>query len=558
MPLFKSFRRLFLHILFGIVCILLFHPTVSYSTNSDSQHLVPLHIGKGANLIKLARKYCRNRHDWKTIAELNELSPPYLIIEKQVLQVPLNLLKATNFSAKVISLNGEVYKRKGDRTIGEINKNDSLLPGETIVTGAGSYAHLAFPDHRYTRIAPHSELTINYLVRLADNKLKVELLLEKGRITHKIKRKLKQNETFKTRTPVSVTGVRGTEFRLKMADAKTNITETLHGTVNLQAGGLALNLDKGLGSKVIKDNPPTPPVKLPSPPASLQLEPVYKQLPVSILAPEHTKANSIRLRITRDKQGEKTLLEQQKEPGKKFMLAALEDGTYYCFLTAIDNQGFESLASGPYPLKIRTIPGAPLISEPRNKTRTFEPSIPIVWLKSEHAKGYKIELASDSDFSTVVDSKELSQTDYKTPQLEPGRYYFRVQAIAPDGFRSLYSSPLVFEIAKPSKLAPITGSPEDGLTLQWSAAEDGITFELQVGFRGDFGNPLISEKGLKQSSYTIKSYLEPGNYHIRVRSVLPDGQKSPWSSPQTFTIPQEPFSFAYGLTIFTLLLLAFL
>lgn len=533
-------------------------PAAGYTADPTPETLVPLYINKGANLIKLAKKYCKKKSDWKEIARVNRLSPPFLIVENQTLQIPFNLLKVTHFSAKIAAVHGDVSIRQGDTVTGKATKNDSLLPGQTIVTGAGSYAHLIFPDHRYTRIAPHSELTINYLIRLADNKLKVELLLNKGRIIHTIKRKLKQNETFKTRTPVSVTGVRGTEFRLKMIDHETNITETLRGKVGLKAAGKIIGLKKGQGSRVKKDNPPSPPQPLPPPPTAPQLKSVYKVLPAGFVAPAHPQASFIRLRVTSDRQGERTLIEQQKKPGQQFNLASLTDSTYFCFLTAIDAAGFESLPSGPFPLQIRTIPGAPLISAPKHDSQTFKTSIPIRWLQSQQAHGYRIELASDSGFKSSINRTDIEETHYQTPELQPGKYFFRVQAVAQDGFVSNFSPTLSFEIAKPSKLAPITGSSDQDLTLQWSAARAGLRFDLQIGLGGEFKNPVIYKNGLEKPSYTISSYLKPGQYHVRVRTVLPDGQKSPWAPPQMFTIPQEPFSIGHGLTLLTLIALILL
>ncbi len=545
------------------VCVLLavqflLAPTTGYTTDPAPETLVPLHIYKGANLIKLAKKYCKKKSDWKKIARVNQLSSPFLIIENQTLQVPFNLLKATHFSAKIAAVHGEVYKQQGVTIIGKAAKNDTLLPGQTIVTGAGSYAHLIFADHKYTRVAPYSELTINYMIRLADNKLKVELLLDKGRIIHTIKRKLKQNETFKTRTPVSVTGVRGTEFRLKMSDHETNIAETLSGEIGLQAAGEVIGLKEGQGAKVKKNNPPSLPLPLPPPPAAPQLQSVYKVLPAALIAPAHPMASFIRLRLTSDRQGERTLLEQQKKPGEQFMLVPLADSTYFCFLTAIDAAGFESLPSGPFPILVRTIPGAPLLSAPKNNSQTFTTSIPIRWLQSEHAHRYRIELASDPSFKNPINRADVEKTEYKTPVLLPGKYFFRVQAVAQDGFVSNFSADLSFEIAKPSKLAPITGSSDKDLTLQWSAAQAGLRFDLQIGLGGDFKNPVIHKNGLKKPSYTITSYLKPGQYHVRVRTILEDGQKSPWSPPQMFTVPQEPFSIGHGLTLLTLIALILL
>lgn len=517
--------------------------------------LVPLHIIKGTNLINIARKYCHNREDWKTIARVNQLKAPYLIIENTTLQVPLALLEVEHFSARIVSVHGSVHSIQDKKITGVVKKNDTLLPGQTIVTGEASYAHLIFPDHKYTRVAPNSELTINYLIRLTDGKHKAELFLKKGRLIHSIKQKLQKNETFKTKTPVSITGIRGTEFRLKMVGDATNITETLTGRVQISGGGKTIGLNKGQGSRVEKGKAPTPPQPLPKTPSPPQLEPIYKILPVVLAAPEHKTAKFIRLRLTRDRQGKETILEKQIAPGQDFILATLTDDVYFCFLTAVDDDLFESLPAGPFPLKVRTIPAAPILSAPGNNLVTWDKNIDVKWLKSEHADHYRIELASDPEFSHLLDDSQQDEPNYRTPELWPGTYSFRVQAVAPDGFTSLFSVPLTWTIAQPSALAPITGSPEKGLEVRWSAATDKALYELQIGRQGNFDDPVLFKKGLSTPSYTITTYLEPGDYHVRIRSVLEDGQISPWTPPQILTIDQEPFGIDHALIILTLLVL---
>jgi len=198
------------------------------------------------------------------------------------------------------------------------------------------------------------------------------------------------------------------------------------------------------------------------------------------------------------------------------------------------------------------------LSAPKNNSQTFKTSIPIRWLQSEQAHRYRVELASDPGFKSPINRADVEKTEYKTPELQPGNYFFRVQAVAQDGFVSNFSTVLSFEIAKPSKLAPITGSSDKDLTLQWSAPQAGLRFDLQIGLAGDFKNPVIHKNGLEKPSFTITSYLKPGEYHVRVRTVLEDGQKSPWTPPQMFTVPQEPFSIGHGLTLLPLIVLVLL
>ena len=557
MTLSFSVRSRFFPVAFFVFFILFNILGFCLNNYAEATTLVPLHIKKGTNLIAIARDYCKNRSDWKAIAQFNNLKPPYLIFQNMTLQIPLSLLKVEQFSAKVGLTRGTVQLMQGKKLIGPIQKNDTILPGQTILTGSNSYVQIILPNQKYTRLAPDSKLTVNYLIRLTDGQPKIELYLQKGRLVHTIKQKLKDNESFQTKTPVSITGVRGTVFRLKMLDSDTNVTETLSGKVQLQAEGQLIGLKKNQGSKTIKDQPPSPPRALPDSPEPLQLAPVYKSLPAVVSAPQQATVQSIHLRLTRDRQGEETLLDKVTDPGTDFTFSTLADGSYFCFLTAIDHEGFESLPVGPFPLTIRTTPAPPLVTAPKNDLTTWEKKIAVTWDPSTNADHYMIELATDARFSRLVARTQSVTTSYRTPELEPGVYYARVQTVAADGFGSLFSPPVTWTIAEPVTIPPVKGSLKEGLELQWTAVKN-ATYELQIGLEGDFDTPVISQTGLTTPAYTIQSALDPGQYHIRMRYTLPSGQTSPWSPPQIVSIDREPFTLAHGLVILSFLIIALL
>ena len=175
-----------------------------------SDTLIPIIIKDGSNLTHIARDYCNSRNDWKILARINGINPPFTVYPGQTLQVPLSLLLAEKLFAKVDSVSGGVFILENDKTLIPLKKGDHVRPGQTVVTKEDGFAFLIFPDNRYTRLAGGTRFSMTYLVRLTDGSMKAEFFLEKGRIVHSVKSRLKRNETFLTKTPVSVTGVRGT------------------------------------------------------------------------------------------------------------------------------------------------------------------------------------------------------------------------------------------------------------------------------------------------------------------------------------------------------------
>lgn len=518
-----------------------------------AETLIPITIQKGANLIAITRQFCTSEYHWKEIAKINNLSPPYKISPGDILLAPIELLKVEKVSAKVASVIGGVFIVSNGKKLQRVSQGDLIMPGQTLVTEDDGFTHLIFPDNKYTRISSGSKFTLTYLVRLSDNSLKAEFFLEKGRITHAVKKQLKVNETFTTRTPVSVTGVRGTEFRLKVSEDNVNIVETLQGVVKVAGETGELSLLKGMGTKVEAGQRPATPKKLPAIPMSPVVSDIVKELPVKIPAPVADGMNLYRLRITTDEEGYNTVLERTARPGAFFTLLALADGKYFGFLTAIDAEGFESLPAPPFFFQVRTIPGAPIFVSARNGKTIFDQSLAVEWLQGEGQQSYNLQLAKDDQFSELIFDRVQAENSYVFEDLTPGAYYCRVQSIASDGFRSLYSLVDTWKVQQQTSLGPLEGSSKDGVNLRWASMGEDIVYELQMSRNKDFSDLLISEKNLQNAEYSYNEFMDPATYYVRVRGVLSDGQMSPWTPSQKLKIAPAPFSLVDG-TVLTLFL----
>ena len=510
--------------------------------NAKTDTLVPLHVQRGTNLIRIARQYCLHPSDWKTIASLNHLKSPYIIYADSTLLIPLHILRSKEISATVISLKGRPQLVDRDTKASPLHKGDAVFPGQTVVTRDDEYVHLIYPDHKHSRIGPESKMLLVYLMRLADDNLQAEFFLEQGRMTNAIEKRLKANEHFRTRTPMAITGIRGTEFRVRVEDEKSSVVETLKGKVALSAAGRDVLIHKGQGVRVQKGQPPAQPRPLPPVPPLPELKPVYRTLPVQITTPAQKGRSAFHLRITADAKGFDTLIDQSVRPGEIFSISSLADGEYSLFLSAVDLEGFESLPTAPSRLKIRTTPGAPIISSPNSGQQFFTETVKIRWLKSDKADHYELQLARDKGFTDLVDSRSVKDSFYVTPKLEPGRYFFRVRLVTEDGFETLYSSLLDWQIMEQPKLGNLTASTsggEDGITLRWPPMANMKSYGIQIATDRDFTDIIAEQEGLTEPSYTINFLIVAGTYYVRIHSTTEDGLVSPWTAPQEMVVESD-------------------
>ena len=527
-----------------LLCLLILLSSVLSMRQVYAETLIPITIQKGVNLIRVTRQFCTSEYHWKELAKINNLTPPYKLFPGDILLAPIELLKVEKVSAKVASVIGGVFIVSNGKKLQRVSQGDLIMPGQTLVTEDDGFTHLIFPDNKYTRISSGSKFTLTYLVKLSDNSLKAEFFLEKGRITHAVKKQLKANETFTTRTPVSVTGVRGTEYRLKVSDDNVNIVETLQGVVKVSGEKGELLLPKGMGTKVEAGRRPTAPQTLPAAPESPVITDIVKELPVKIPCPSAGNGAALyRLRVTTDDQGYNTILAKTAKPGAFFTLLALADGTYFGFLTAVDEEGFESQAAPPFSFQVRTIPGAPIFLSARNGKAVFDQSLKVEWLQGEGQQSYNLQLANDEQFNELLVDVVQTDNSYTFENLAPGTYYCRVQSIASDGFRSLFSLVDTWEVHQQTSFGPLEGSSKDGVNLRWASMGEDIVYEVQMSRKIDFSDLIISVKNLQNPEFSYNEYMEPGTYYVRVRGVLSDGQMNPWTPSQKLKIAPAPLCY---------------
>ncbi|MEE4135666.1 MAG: FecR domain-containing protein [Desulforhopalus sp.] len=502
--------------------------------------MVPLTVQKGANLIQITKKYCTPEGHWRDLARLNKLEKPYRIFPGQTINIPLSLLQTEGLSARVAALSGGVFVLNGEE-LQSVSKGDLIYPGQTLVTDEDGFAQLVFPYHKYTRVSGGARFAITYLVRLVDDSLQAEFFLERGRVVHSIRQQLRPSESFRTKTLVSVTGVRGTEFRLKMADAAGNIVETVTGKVSVAAGGRTLAVTAGEGTRVLPGQTPEKPRRLPQPPLVEPVEDLYRSLPVVIpTARQAESVNSLRLTITDDIEGTKPRIETMVKAGAPFVLPLLADGTYYGVITAVDMENFESMPSPPFRFQLRTVPAAPIFSSAPMGDVHFDKNLILQWMDVTQAEGYTFQLAKDHEFQEILDEGVLSVAEYTARDLEPGEYFFRVRSMAADGFFSLYAPVASWTVSALPALKSLAGSQEEGISLHWAATMADARYDVQVSGDSSFSSLIVDKRSLVENKLDLPPPVKPGDYHVRVRTVLPDGRTGPWGGQQVLTIPYPP------------------
>jgi len=227
----------------------------------------------------------------------------------------------------------------------------------------------------------------------------------------------------------------------------------------------------------------------------------------------------------------------------KYALSAAEAlgyGTYYWRVRATDAAGNQSDWSATYSFSVT------ILKSPVNESFTTNRTPTLQWNKVKGALGYRLQVADDEDFtSLVVDVDTLSSKEKKftiNTVLAFGPYYWRMQVLTASGW-SAWMPAWQFMVTPPPPPAPVLVSPpnksvtaDDTPTFTWNASVDGETYQIQVDDSKKFKNP---EEDVTLAPGVLTHTASPlidGRYRWRVRAINSHGVPGKWSKSYKFTL----------------------
>ncbi len=156
-------------------------------------------------------------------------------------------------------------------------------------------------------------------------------------------------------------------------------------------------------------------------------------------------------------------------------------------------------------------------------------------------KQYHVEIATDSSFSSLVDSATVEAAEYVF-SLADGNYYWRVRAEDYTGNLGKWSETATVFIDYTAPTMPrglISTTGDYSVTLGWTAAVDsgsGVArYEYRIASDSSFVSIVVSGESAVNSNVTV-SNLVYGNYYWQVRAIDNSGNIGEWSLYKNFSI----------------------
>jgi len=383
-------------------------------------------VERGDTLYGLAQRGLVRLADYKAVQRQNRIANPRRLRVGAKLNVPVRLLRTEPVAARVGAFKGDVTVISGGRA-SQVAVGAVLKEGDSFATGANAFGRLDLPDGSRLTLPSQSRVRV---VRLQHTFLtgavEREFMVEAGSGGSLVRPLRNPKDTYIMRTPLSVSAVRGTEFRVRYAaDEGRASTEVVEGSVEVRSGDSQAVVGEAQALLSSPDGAVTP-AALPPAPILRRAGEVQQERDLTFEVVPSATARAYHAQLATDA-GFVEIIADSVEPDAKVAFDPLADGVYFVRASVIDTAGLEGLAS-TYAFERRLNVLTP--RAPTREAASVARRYLFRWdVEGEGTRTYRFQLRREGgDTLPMVDQPGLSDQRITLTDLPPGIYVWRVMS----------------------------------------------------------------------------------------------------------------------------------
>jgi len=333
------------------------------------------------------------------------------------LLIPRKMLDYTPIELRVFRQSGPVSIEGGDAFDGQV-----LNEGERIVTRRNGFVTLMTNDGK--RISLPSNTTAR-LIRARrytlGETIDIDFEVESGRARARSPR-LNEEDRLRMRTPLAVTAVRGTEFRVAYdpQSGESSLTEVTEGVVNVSAGNDQIDAASGFGIASTAAGVSEPLPLLPAP-EFVDGGAIQTGEALEFTIEPVTGATGYRVQLAKEA-GFLDVIAEELVEGTQATVTDIENGSYFVRARAISQSGLEGeTAATPFRRKQLGIAA----EEPEG---SIDEGYRFAWIgngEGENMFAFQMWEAGNPQ-TLLIDEVGFSETEFVLTDLDRGQYQWRV------------------------------------------------------------------------------------------------------------------------------------
>jgi len=404
-------------------------------------------VKPGDALWALADKYFVRRSAYKEVRTLNGVKAVRRLKVGLQLQIPTRLLRSEPIDARLGAFKGSVAI-DGGGAVGAPTVGMIVHEGAVVSTQAGAFARLDLPDGSRVSVPSQSRLRIDVLHRLLlTGAVERTFTVLSGRSESTVTPMTNPQDNYYVKTPVSVSAVRGTDFRADFEPGDTAAsTSVVEGKVVVDADGGSVLAPAGFGVGV---RPGVALAVVPLLAAPMVRAPgrVQDATKVSFDIDPAAGAQSYRIQLAADA-GMQEIFAEQTAPAPHIEFDGVVDGDYFARVTALDPSHIEGLPrTYAFERALNTLSTQGVApSGPRGARRFL-----LKWdAEGDGERTYRVQVTRDmSTDAPIIDEGGLKEPQLTLTNLPPGDYRWQVMSATVRKGRYLekWSAPQTFTVS---------------------------------------------------------------------------------------------------------------
>lgn len=400
--------------------IMLGFPTLVCAQGANEE-TVDYRFKAGDTLLGLASRYLEGRDPSAAVQKRNGITDPTKIRPGTVLKIPNRLLRGTQLEARLVAYSGDVTLRLRSKSLSR--EIGTLVPeGSDIATGQVGFLTISIEGGSKITIPSQSRVRMARLRRyLLNGATDIDLAIDKGRIETSASPIRDPKSLFRLRTPIAVSAVRGTVFRIGYdGPDKPSLTEVVEGSVAVDTGTKPSLVPTGFGIAAPKSGPLAQEELLPAP-AVTNAGMIQSGRDLRFALAPIAGAVGYHSQIARDA-GFVDIVSESRSDASNVRFDGLPDGTYFVRAMAIAASGLEGL-SETFAFR-RQLTLIEAISSPQPTSGAFR----INWVARQQGKAtYRFQLFTlGNENLPLIDEPGLETSGITLTSLAPGSYQWRV------------------------------------------------------------------------------------------------------------------------------------
>ena len=387
---------------------------------SETKDEIAYRVKAGDTLIGLSQRFMVRPDSYVEVQRINRLANPDSLAVGKLITIPTRLLRSTPISGEIVAFRGTVTLASGTQSK-QVAVGMAVVEGAQVETGDDGYVTLGLANGSRMSLPSKSRVRITRMRKYnLTSGTDFDFEIDRGRSEISVTPQPDPRNRFRMRTPIAVSAVRGTVFRIGYSGINApSLTEVIEGKVGVTVGTTRAAIPKGFGAAAAESGEVLEEQLLP-PPTIVEPTRLQRNQDVAFTLSPNAKAVGYHVQVATDAKFV-DIVAGARSSTNSVSLGALSDGAYFVRAMAVAPSGLEGLfETFEFQRELKTLVSQPTAGKGRAQAFSWG-------AKKATGEYFRLQIFDAQRPSLpLIDETGLEVSGIDVVGLRPGEYRWRV------------------------------------------------------------------------------------------------------------------------------------